>query len=685
MAKTIKKEKKRVREGFRTGNHSLNPDRSVGKVKGGGHMRDRSTINRLLMYKNFKPKRNRAGKIIKAAPFQTRLTPGSQARVEPNQRWFGNTKIIGQGALQRFQEELGKVMKDPYQVIMKQTKLPICLLNEKAKHARVHLLDTESFDTTFGPKSTRKRPSLKTDDIAKFVETAVQSADLYDSEKDKDLQREDPGVKDEAREMIMFAGQSKRIWNELYKVIDSSDVIMQVLDARDPMGTRSRHVENFIKKEKPHKHLLFLLNKCDLVPTWVTKKWVAILSQEYPTMAFHASIKNSFGKGALINLLRQFGKLHQDKKQISVGFIGYPNVGKSSVINTLRSKKVCKVAPIAGETKVWQYITLMRRIYLIDCPGVVYPYGETDTDKVLKGVVRVELVKTPEDYIPSVLDRVKKEYLQKTYNLEDWESPEDFLEKLARKSGRLLKGGEPDISTMSKMVLNDWQRGKLPYFVPPPGSESDGVNDESTEEPNSSGHSETTADVTVASLESDGIKNSENGEVDSKENGDTSDDEENDIDAKVEDVQDDEISDLSEEEVDGVNSEEEQGATAVTSNFSDSSECENREETLEKPHVKTSSGVFKVTEMKNLDHSKAVKGPTKSLKGKRKHSNDSSDEPVPKLTAKKRRQMERAEKSKKVGVHFYESANVKNRNRFKKASSSSERGFLGHTKKIAKK
>lgn len=45
-------------------------------------------------------------------------------------------------------------------------------------------------------------------------------------------------------------------------------------------------------------------------------------------------------------------QLHSDKKQISVGFIGYPNVGKSSVINTLRSKKVCNVAPIAGETKV---------------------------------------------------------------------------------------------------------------------------------------------------------------------------------------------------------------------------------------------------------------------------------------------------------------------------------------------
>ena len=45
---------------------------------------------------------------------------------------------------------------------------------------------------------------------------------------------------------------------------------VQVLDARDPMGTRSKHIENYMRNEKPHKHLIFILNKCDLVPTWVT-------------------------------------------------------------------------------------------------------------------------------------------------------------------------------------------------------------------------------------------------------------------------------------------------------------------------------------------------------------------------------------------------------------------------------
>uniref|UniRef100_A0A8C4Q0S3 Nucleolar GTP-binding protein 2 n=1 Tax=Eptatretus burgeri TaxID=7764 RepID=A0A8C4Q0S3_EPTBU len=448
-------------------NSSTNPDRPKDSVH--RHLRDRSTIQRLNLYRE-RARRNKRGKIVKPLSFQSKVIPGTMARVEPDRKWFGNTRIIKQTSLQKFQEEMGKVMKDPYKVVMRPTKLPVSLLNEKSKPhmARVHILDTESFGTTFGPKSQRKRPMVSATNLQSLHEHAQALAENYDDSRDRDLVAEDTGVRNEAREEIFKKGQSRRIWGELHKVIDSSDIVLQVLDARDPQGTRSPYIENFLRSEKPWKHLIFVINKCDLVPTWVTKRWVAILSAEHPSLAFHASITHPFGKGALIQLLRQFGKLHIDKKQISVGFIGYPNVGKSSIINTLRSKKVCKVAPIAGETKVWQYITLMRRIFLIDCPGVVYPSGDTDTEIILKGVVQVEKVKTPEDYIPAVLDRVRPEYVQRLYHIDSWDSAEDFLEKMAARTGKLLKGGEPDKQNVSKMLLNDWQRGRIPFFVKPP-------------------------------------------------------------------------------------------------------------------------------------------------------------------------------------------------------------------------
>jgi nuclear GTP-binding protein len=171
----------------------------------------------------------------------------------------------------------------------------------------------------------------------------------------------------------------------------------------------------------------------------------------------------------LINLLRQFSALHSDRKQISVGFIGYPNVGKSSIINTLRKKKVCNVAPIPGETKVWQYITLMKKIFLIDCPGIVPPSAkDSETDILFRGVVRVEHVSNPEQFIPAMLERCKQQHLERTYEISGWTSAGEFLEMIARKHGRLLKGGEPDETGVAKLVLNDFNRGKIPWFVPPP-------------------------------------------------------------------------------------------------------------------------------------------------------------------------------------------------------------------------
>jgi nuclear GTP-binding protein len=158
-----------------------------------------------------------------------------------------------------------------------------------------------------------------------------------------------------------------------------------------------------------------------------------------------------------------------------VGFIGYPNTGKSSIINTLRKKRVCTVAPIPGETKVWQYITLMKRIYLIDCPGVVPPsQGDNEEDILLRGVVRVENVENPAQYIQAVLKRTQTKHIERTYDIKASEyndDPIEFLSILARKGGRLLKGGEADVDGVAKMVLNDFLRGKIPWFSPPPRKE----------------------------------------------------------------------------------------------------------------------------------------------------------------------------------------------------------------------
>uniref|UniRef100_A0A3Q1I7Q7 Nucleolar GTP-binding protein 2 n=1 Tax=Anabas testudineus TaxID=64144 RepID=A0A3Q1I7Q7_ANATE len=670
---------------------SSNPDRVKGAS--GNNMRDRATIKRLNMYRQ-KQRCNNRGKVIKPLQYQSTVTPGTVARVEPNIKWFANTRVIKQSSLQKFQEEMGAVQKDPYRVVMRQSKLPMSLLSDrvKAHNSKVHILDTEAFETTFGPKAQRKRPSLVVGDVKDLVEQAEASAMSYNADKDKDLVTEDTGVREEAREEIFKKGQSKRIWGELYKVIDSSDVIIQVLDARDPMGTRSQSIETYMKKEKPWKHLIFVLNKCDLIPTWVTKRWVAVLSKEYPTLAFHASLTNSFGKGSLIQLLRQFGKLHTDKKQISVGFIGYPNVGKSSVINTLRSKKVCNVAPIAGETKVWQYITLMRRIFLIDCPGVVYPSEDSESDIVLKGVVQVEKIRNPEEHIGAVLERAKPEYIQKTYRIPTWNSPEDFLEKLAFRTGKLLKGGEPDLTTVSKMVLNDWQRGRIPFFVKPPGPEGDEelltvaygppesvedaqeeqsnnpdtISNEQGEEQQQQGKKEQVKKILANVRQNFG-----------KINVAPEFSEEDLVPVEMPDL---DMSDISGS--DGENSEEEEDEEEDGTN----AELADGETEVSEPTTaqagKANSNKSSREVIRELDE-KIAKYKQFLDRAKSKHFsairslNISSvvfSPSVPLCLSLQKRAMDRAKKTKKVGVRYYDTHNVKNKNKNRKAPASTTEG-----------
>jgi nuclear GTP-binding protein len=101
---------------------------------------------------------------------------------------------------------------------------------------------------------------------------------------------------------------------------------------------------------------------------------------------------------------------------------------------------------------------------------------DSETSTVLKGVVRVEALPSPAEHIPALMERVKPLYLSRTYDIplpnkddpsQSWE-PELFLDKLARRMGRLLKQGEPDMDGVAKIVLSDWVRGRIPFFVPPP-------------------------------------------------------------------------------------------------------------------------------------------------------------------------------------------------------------------------
>ncbi|KAF8915993.1 hypothetical protein CPB85DRAFT_1374751 [Mucidula mucida] len=242
----------------------------------------------------------------------------------------------------------------------------------------------------------------------------------------------------------------------LHKVIEQSDIVVLVLDARDPEGCRSRLVEEEVRRHD--KTLVFVLNKVDLIPKENAQAWLSHLRHSTPTLPFRAPSSSSLSgrhtttAPALMKLLKAY---KPKAGSVTVGVVGYPNVGKSSLINSLKRSK--------------------RGMRIVDSPGVVFDEddfhekGESSKGSILlRNVVKVEDVDDPVAVVQEILTRTPRETITKLYGLPEFTSTLEFLTMLALKSGRLLKGGTPDLLSAARHVLMDWNHQKIPYFSVPP-------------------------------------------------------------------------------------------------------------------------------------------------------------------------------------------------------------------------
>ncbi|OAX39703.1 P-loop containing nucleoside triphosphate hydrolase protein [Rhizopogon vinicolor AM-OR11-026] len=263
----------------------------------------------------------------------------------------------------------------------------------------------------------------------------------------------------------------------LHKVIDESDIVILVLDARDPEGCRSRLVEEEVRRrENEGKKLIFVLNKIDLVSKENAQQWLRYLRHSTPTLPFRSASSNqrsNLSSTTAPGLLRLLKAFKPSSQSITVGVVGFPNVGKSSLINTLKRSKACAVAAQPGHTKDLQSVQLERGIKIVDSPGVVFDEDESiDSSQkgsiLLRNVVKVEDIDDPIAVVEEILARTERETLQRLYNLPEFSSTLEFLTMLALSSGRLLKGGTPDLLSAGRHILMDWNHQKIPYFSVPP-------------------------------------------------------------------------------------------------------------------------------------------------------------------------------------------------------------------------
>ncbi|XRO77170.1 GTPase [Methanocaldococcus sp. 10A] len=242
------------------------------------------------------------------------------------------------------------------------------------------------------------------------------------------------------------------------KIIDECDVILLVLDARDPEMTRNKELEKKIKSKG--KKLIYVLNKADLVPKDILERWKKIFGEN----TVFVSAKRRLGTKILRDMIKKSLK-EMDKKDGKVGIVGYPNVGKSSIINALTGKRKALTGSVAGLTKGEQWVKLTKNIKLMDTPGVLEMRDEDDL--VISGALRLEKVENPIPPALKILNRIYnfdntiiKEYFGVNYEKVD----EELLKKIGNKRGYLTKGGGVDLIRTAKAIIKEYQDGKLNYY-----------------------------------------------------------------------------------------------------------------------------------------------------------------------------------------------------------------------------
>ncbi|KAJ5714008.1 Nuclear GTP-binding protein NUG1 [Penicillium malachiteum] len=353
--------------------------------------------------------------------------------------------------------------------------------------------------------------------MAALLASARARATEYDGENgsDDDMEDDDDEMDEDEEGGVSFKDidipdvvnaknptkeSSRRAFDKVFKsVTDAADVVLYVLDARDPEGTRSKEVEREIMAaDNGSKRLILILNKIDLVPAPVLKAWLVHLRRYFPTLPLKASSgsgnahtfdhKELTVKGTsetLFRALKAYAASKQLKRSVSVGVIGYPNVGKSSVINALTarlnkgSSNACPTGAEAGVTTNLREVKLDNKLKLIDSPGIVFPSANGKTGKKTKENEQARL--HIEDPIPAVNLLVKR--LSQSDNLiakmlevygitslfpTHGDKTTDFLIQVARKRGRLGKGGVPNVESAAMTVINDWRDGRIQGWATAP-------------------------------------------------------------------------------------------------------------------------------------------------------------------------------------------------------------------------
>uniref|UniRef100_A0A3Q4H3G8 Guanine nucleotide-binding protein-like 3 n=1 Tax=Neolamprologus brichardi TaxID=32507 RepID=A0A3Q4H3G8_NEOBR len=283
-----------------------------------------------------------------------------------------------------------------------------------------------------------------------------QRAEKRKKEKEAASKEAEPTAK-KARKLLTLKG------SPLFQVIDASDVVIEVLDARDPLGCRCPQLEEAVLQRGGTKKLLLVLNKIDLVPKETVERWIQCLQQEFPVVAFKAStqLRDGVVKAKKRRIVASNEVLDRSRggTESFAHFLlplGFPNVGKSSIINSIKGSLACNVGIKRGTTKMMQEVHIAKNVKLIDSPGVVASPSNPPASMALRSLQVEEGGESVLEAVRNLLKQCDKTQIMLQYNIPDFRNSLEFLTLFAKKRGYLQKGGVPNTEQAATTFLADW-------------------------------------------------------------------------------------------------------------------------------------------------------------------------------------------------------------------------------------
>ena len=261
-----------------------------------------------------------------------------------------------------------------------------------------------------------------------------------------------------------FPGHMHKARKEIAQVMPQVDVIIELLDARIPHSSENPLIPA-LRDQTPY---IKVINKADLADPARTAEWVEALEQAAGVTAVPLSQKKPDGVRALLGLCQQLlPHRNLEKRPARALILGVPNVGKSTLINTLAGRTIAKTGNEAGVTKAQQRIKLPNNIMLTDTPGFLWPKlnpPECGYRLAITGAIKDTVFDYADIamFLAGYLARTYPQVLQERYRLESVPDEDiDVLDAVAVKRACVRKGGSVDLQKVSSLLINEYRAGLL--------------------------------------------------------------------------------------------------------------------------------------------------------------------------------------------------------------------------------